>query len=162
MLELRCGAARLRVGRLPAGFVLEVEASSTGALFVADVPGVAGAARPFLVSFFAVAPVGTSSSPTSTPLVSTGSLASRSSSTSGSHVAEQMVRACTRGNGFDANGEPNDAVAAVVISCAARLHANPTMIRQESAGPFGVSRGTFQGWTLAEQAVLHGYRIRAR
>lgn len=77
-------------------------------------------------------------------------------------VAEQMVRAYTRGNGFDANGEPNDAIAAVVISCAARLHANPTMIRQESVGPFGVSPGTFHGWTLAELAVLHGYRVRAR
>lgn len=77
-------------------------------------------------------------------------------------VAEQMVRAYTRGNGFDANGEPNDAIAAVVISCAARLHANPTMNRELTTGPFGVTPGTFHGWTLAELAVLHSYRVRAR
>ncbi|MGD8150949.1 hypothetical protein [Ornithinimicrobium sp. Y1694] len=76
------------------------------------------------------------------------------------NTAMQMVKAYTRGNGFDEFG-PADDVAAVVVSCAARLYRNPTLDRTQTIGPFQTSPGIFQGWTLAELAVLHTYRRRA-
>lgn len=79
-----------------------------------------------------------------------------------SHInaATLMVKAYTRGGGFT-NGEPSDDVAAVIVSCASRMHGNPTNDRQQSMGPFQTSPGVFNGWTLPETAVLHQYRKRA-
>ena len=54
-LESRPGAGRLWACGPAGGFVLEVEPFSSVALLIADVPGVAGTAGPFLVAFFAVA-----------------------------------------------------------------------------------------------------------
>ena len=83
----------------------------------------------------------------------------KASSTIG--IVEQMVRAYVRGNGFDELGEPNDALAAVIVTATARLMANPELTRQQSAGPYSITHGLFNGWTLPEIAVLHGYRRRA-
>ncbi|BBX11120.1 hypothetical protein MNVM_02010 [Mycobacterium novum] len=74
-----------------------------------------------------------------------------------------MAKAYTRGNGFS-NGEPNDELAAVVTTAAARLAANGAQIAvDETAGVFSRSiRGGFTGWSLAEQFVLNRYRVRAQ
>lgn len=80
-------------------------------------------------------------------------------------ITTVFVRAYVRGNGFDTvTGEPNDDLAAVITTAAARLSANPTLNRQISAtaGPFtqAASPGVLDGFTLPELAVLHLYRRR--
>lgn len=50
---------------------------------------------------------------------------------------------------------------AVLVSSTARLAGNPTLDRQTTIGPFSETPGQFQGWTLAELAILHRYRKRA-
>jgi hypothetical protein len=74
-----------------------------------------------------------------------------------------MAKAYTRGRGFAGN-EPNDEIAAVISTAAARFIANPSQLsRSQTAGPFGNDvRGGFNGWTLAEQTVLNRYRVRAQ
>lgn len=75
-------------------------------------------------------------------------------------VATAMVKGFTRGRGF--NPDPTEDLAAVIVSCAARLFRNPTLDRQQTAGPFTQHPGVFHGWTLAELAILHNYRVRAQ
>lgn len=75
-----------------------------------------------------------------------------------------MARAYTRGEGFDQGvnaDEPNAEIAAVVLSAACRLARNPGQLpTSESMGPFSFEvRGGFQGFTLAELAVLDRYRV---
>lgn len=77
------------------------------------------------------------------------------------NMATSMVKAYVRGNGFDTSGKPEPDLAAVIVSCTARLLENPQHTRQEAAGPFSRTPGTFNGWTLPELAVLHRYRKRA-
>ncbi|KYH43679.1 hypothetical protein [Branchiibius sp. NY16-3462-2] len=76
-------------------------------------------------------------------------------------IVEQMVRAYTRGQGFDETGDANDALTAVIVSSTARLMANPEGTKTQTAGTFSVSYGTFNGWTLPELAILNQYRRRA-
>lgn len=73
-----------------------------------------------------------------------------------------MVKAYTRGNGFD-DGEPNDELAAVITTAAARLASNGSQQAiDRTAGQFSMSvRTRFDGWTTAELAVLNRYRRRA-
>ena len=79
-------------------------------------------------------------------------------------ITTVFVKAYVRGNGFYEDGEPNDDLAAVITSAAARLSANPTLNRQisQTAGPFtqNASPGVLYGFTLPELAVLHLYRRR--
>lgn len=77
------------------------------------------------------------------------------------HTAAMMVRAYTRGRGFE-GGFPEEDVAAVIVSCAARLYRNPTLDRSQQVGPFQTAPGSFHGWSLPELAILHRYRQRAR
>lgn len=70
-----------------------------------------------------------------------------------------FVKAYTRGRGFDATGEPNAELAAVIVTAAARLLMNPTGNRRESAGDYDVAPFV-DGWTLPELAVLHRHRRR--
>jgi hypothetical protein len=74
-----------------------------------------------------------------------------------------MAKAYTRGNGFDAYGEPNDEISAVIVTGAARLAANGsgTQYRKKVDDVEIEYRSSFQGWTLAELAVLNRYRVRA-
>lgn len=66
-----------------------------------------------------------------------------------------MVKAYTRGRGFEGN-IPNDELAAVITTAAARLVANPEQLSTDIGS---VSfRGGFNGWTLAETFVLNRYR----
>lgn len=81
------------------------------------------------------------------------------------NVACQMVYGYTRGRGFESITPTvwcDEAIAAVIVSCAARLLHNPTLDRLQTAGPFSNTPGVFNGWTLAELAILNNYRVRAR
>lgn len=76
-------------------------------------------------------------------------------------VVTEMVRAYTRGVGFDETGAPDAGLAAVIISSTARLVSNPTMQSFMSIDDASFRPGSFAGWTLPEIAVLHAYRRRA-
>ncbi|MBX7452284.1 hypothetical protein GR927_30230 [Mycolicibacterium sp. 3033] len=78
-------------------------------------------------------------------------------------IVSAMASAYTRGRGFNMYGEPNPEISAVIITAAARLASNASQLsRSETTGPFSQDiRGSFQGWTLAEQFVLNRYRVRA-
>lgn len=80
----------------------------------------------------------------------------------GTHAAHVtlIVNAYTRGNGFSA-GTPNDDLAAVIVSAAARLAVNPDQNAREQIGDYQVTPATFQGFTLPETMVLNRYRRRA-
>lgn len=73
-----------------------------------------------------------------------------------------MARAYTRGNGFD-DGDPNEEITAVITTAAARLASNGTgtMYRKRVDDVEVEYRSSFQGWTLAELAVLNRYRVTA-
>lgn len=73
-------------------------------------------------------------------------------------VVTLMAKAYTRDQGFT-GGEPNDEIAAVITMAAGRLVTNPEQL-DVTVGMTGV-RGAFQGWNLAELAVLNRYRRRA-
>lgn len=75
-------------------------------------------------------------------------------------VVTAQVRAYTRGRGFT-DIEPNADVAMVILTATARAVANPENVRSESIGDYSVSRQIVDGWTLAELAILNGYRKRA-
>ena len=79
-----------------------------------------------------------------------------------SHLATvaAMVRAYTRGAGFD-DGEPADDLARVIVSSATRLVSNPTHQVSAAIDDYTVRPGVFTGWTLPELAVLNRYRVRA-
>lgn len=70
-----------------------------------------------------------------------------------------MARAYTRGEGFDGD-EPNEEIAAAILTAACRLARNPGQLpTAETMGPFAFDvKGGFQGFSLAELAVLDRYR----
>lgn len=74
-------------------------------------------------------------------------------------VVTAMVRRYVRGVGFN-DGEPDDDLAAVIVSATARAVANPSHTVTETVGDFSVRYGVFNGWTLPELAILHSYRRR--
>ncbi|WP_234817799.1 hypothetical protein [Mycolicibacterium sphagni] len=77
-------------------------------------------------------------------------------------IVQSMAESYTRSVGFT-NGVPNPAIRAVILTAAARLLSNSRgLLFDEAEGPSSVSyRSAFSGWTLAEQAVLNRYRVRA-
>lgn len=70
-----------------------------------------------------------------------------------------MARAYTRDGGFVA-GVPNDEIASVITTAAARLTANPEQLGT-TIGTVSIRNG-FQGWTLTERLVLNRYRLKAQ
>jgi HK97 family phage major capsid protein len=78
-------------------------------------------------------------------------------------IVTAMAKAYTRGRGFDEVGDPNEELAAVIITAAARLTANGRQlgVRDKVDNVEREYRSGFNGWTLAEQAVLNRYRVRA-
>ena len=76
-------------------------------------------------------------------------------------IITAMVRRYVRGSGFDTDGIPDNDLAAVIVSSAARYVSNPSGTISETVGPFSVRQGIFNGWTLPELAILHAYRRRA-
>ena len=79
-------------------------------------------------------------------------------------IITAMAKSYTRGAGFNTAGEPNEDVRAAILTASARLLRDPSQIVSgEGMGPFSVSyRGGFEGWSVAELAVLNRYRERAR
>ena len=76
-------------------------------------------------------------------------------------IVAQHAHAYTRGNGFDAEtGNPNDHIAAVILTATARLLANPSQVASKSIGGLGMNYRPFQGFTVGEQLVLNRYRQR--
>ena len=74
-----------------------------------------------------------------------------------------MAKSYTRGNGFDGN-QPNDEIAAVITTASARLASNTRQLSYTMAAGTAYNldvRSAFQGWSLAELAVLNRYRVRA-
>lgn len=81
-------------------------------------------------------------------------------------VITAMAKAYTRGRGFNdgaAGDEPNAELAAVITAASARMAANVRQISvAEALGDMTSDvRTYFQGWTVAELAVLNRYRVRA-
>lgn len=79
-------------------------------------------------------------------------------------LATTMVKSYTRGAGFDpATGDPAADLGAVILLVASRLYDNPDQRRAETLGAYSFTSALagFQGYTLAELAVLHRYRRRA-
>lgn len=76
-------------------------------------------------------------------------------------IVTAQVRAYTRDRGFSGD-EPAADVAAVVLTSAARLAANPENLRAEAIGDYNVQRQVNDGWTLTELAILNRHRRRAR
>ena len=77
-------------------------------------------------------------------------------------VVRAMVRAYTRGRGFDpTTDEPAEDLALVIVSGCARLVVNPEHTVEQQLGAFSIRQAVFNGWTLPELAVLHQYRKRA-
>ena len=70
-----------------------------------------------------------------------------------------IVKSYTRGRGFDEDGEPNAEIAAVIAPRRRGCSRTP------SSSPYDVGavsmRGGFNGFNLAELAVLNRYRKRA-
>lgn len=87
----------------------------------------------------------------------------------GMHIVQvgALARAYTRGSGFMmtiendvVSARPNDEIAAVIVLATARLVVNPAQVQSEEADGYRTS-GSFQGFTIAERAVLDRYRRRA-
>ena len=72
----------------------------------------------------------------------------------------EFVRAYTRGNGFDANGNANDDLAAVIVTASARLLASPSLMPRREVGSMALVFTPFRGFTVAELMVLNRYRQR--
>ena len=97
-------------------------------------------------------------------------------------VVAQYAKAYTKGAGFDENGNPNDDVAAVILTATARLLANPGQLavkaigglsltfRADQAGPWGAAgaeplpgrgrrpdRPDGPGVTAASKALVPGF-----
>jgi hypothetical protein len=53
-----------------------------------------------------------------------------------------------------------DDIAAVIVSATARSVNNPTQLVRAEIGEWNETPSAFNGYTLAEQHVLHGYRRR--
>lgn len=79
-------------------------------------------------------------------------------------IVTAMARSYTRGRGFNAHDEPAADIAAVITTAAARLAANGKglLYRHRVDDVETEYRSSFQGWNLAELAVLNRYRRRAR
>lgn len=75
-------------------------------------------------------------------------------------IVTAQVQAYTRDNGFT-DGEPAADVAAVILTAATRVVANPENLRSESIGDYSVARQVTDGWLLPELAILNRYRKRA-
>src|SRR5262245_33838521 len=77
-------------------------------------------------------------------------------------IVTTLAKSYTRGRGFDGN-KPNDELAAVITTAAARLAANGQqgLWRKRVDDVEYECRSSFGGWTLAELAVLNRYRVRA-
>lgn len=70
------------------------------------------------------------------------------------------VWAYTRGNGFDDHMEPAMPLQRVIVSAAARLSYNPEYVNRWQVSQESEVMSVFNGFNLAEQAILNRYRRR--
>ena len=76
-------------------------------------------------------------------------------------LVSQTAQSYTRGKGFSADGlSCSSAIAQVIISATARSLPNPGQAYKLVAGSMEATPNRFEGFTLAEQYVLNGYRVR--
>jgi hypothetical protein len=76
-------------------------------------------------------------------------------------VQLEFVAAFTRGHGFEDDQSMPGSLRAVLISSAARLAANPLMLRAENSESYAMSSGSDGTFSSLEIAVLNGFRRRA-
>ena len=76
-------------------------------------------------------------------------------------VVSEMVKAYTRGKGFDLGLNPNAALAAAIISATARLSSNPDGTITVSVDDYQTRKTVFEGFTIAEHLILNRYRRKA-
>jgi hypothetical protein len=77
-------------------------------------------------------------------------------------IVTVLAKSYTRGQAFT-NSEPNEDIAAVIVTASARLAANGEQLRRKRVDDveYDYTLGSSFGWTLAEQIVLNRYRKRA-
>lgn len=76
-------------------------------------------------------------------------------------VLTGLARGYTRDQGFTDDSDLPDDLVAVLVAAAARSVSNPDGTTQLVTGPMQVSQAVFNGFTVAELAVLNRYRRRA-
>ena len=76
-------------------------------------------------------------------------------------IMTTMVKSYTRGRGFDEYGYPNVDLETVILAAGARLVVNPEQSGRLQIGDYSEVKAVFNGWTLAELAVLNRYRRRS-
>lgn len=75
-------------------------------------------------------------------------------------VVATFVHGYVRGRGFNSEGLPTQDLAVVIASAACRYLTNPTQAQREQVGSQSITHASLEGFTLAEQSVLHRYRRR--
>lgn len=76
------------------------------------------------------------------------------------HIVRLFVQEYTRGKGFTPAGRPVPGLLGVIVSGAVRLAVNPEQAVMYQLDGVTVRPAVFNGYTLAEQRVLHNYRRR--
>jgi hypothetical protein len=77
-------------------------------------------------------------------------------------IVTVLAKSYTRGQGFTAN-EPNQEIAAVIVTASARLAENGSQVRRKRIDDveYEYALQSSFSWSLAEQSVLNRYRVRA-
>jgi hypothetical protein len=77
-------------------------------------------------------------------------------------IVTVLAKSYTRGQGFTGS-EPNDDIAAVIVTASARLAANGEQLLRKRVDDveYDYTLASSFGWSLAEQFVLNRYRKRA-
>ena len=73
-------------------------------------------------------------------------------------IITAWVSTYTRGVGFDQQGDPNDAVAAVIVAATARLTQNPEGKITVAIDDYSARMTVFEGFSIIERMVLDGFR----
>ncbi|KAB1942291.1 hypothetical protein [Brevibacterium linens] len=77
-------------------------------------------------------------------------------------VVWSMAHEYTRGRGFNDDGtEAAPSICSAVKLAVIRLTVNPTQTKRYAIGEYQETPTVFEGFTLAELAVLNCYRVRA-
>lgn len=76
------------------------------------------------------------------------------------NIVRLFVMEYTRGRGFSEAGKPVPGLLAVIAAGAIRLVTNPEQAELYSLDGVTIRPAVFQGYTMAEQKVLHNYRKR--
>lgn len=75
-------------------------------------------------------------------------------------IQYEFAKAYCRGRGFEDDEDVPSGIRAVIVTSAARLATNPTMLRGEQAEAYTTSSGPDGEWSTTELRVLNSYRRR--